>query len=125
MSAAPQRSLVVLVLLVLAVGGATEWWRDYQATQLGRQIAALARPGDIQMISSVTCPFCERARRWMTVQQVPFTECFIERDAACAERYQALGARGTPTMWVRGAAQLGFSPQRVLDRLATMAGAAG
>lgn len=125
MAATQLRSLVVLVLLVLGVGGASEWWREYQATQLGRQIAALARPGDILMISSVTCPFCERARRWMTLRQVPFTECFIERDAACAERYQALGARGTPTMWVRGAAQLGFSPQLVLDRLATTSAAAG
>lgn len=94
------------------------WWREHQAGQLGRQMAQRARPGDILMVSSTTCPFCERARRWMTLHQVPFTECFIERDPACADRYQALGARGTPTLLVRGQVQLGFSPQLVYHRLA-------
>ena len=118
MSPTQRRSLISLVLLVLVVGGAMAWWREHLAGNLGRQLAQQARPGDILMISSTTCPFCERARRWLTLHQVPFTECFIERDAACADRYQALGARGTPTMWVRGQAQLGFSPQQVNQRLA-------
>jgi glutaredoxin len=118
MDATQRRSLISLVLLVLVVGGAAEWWREHQASQVGQQMAQRARPGDILMISSTTCPFCERARRWLTLHQVAFTECFIERDAACADRYRALGARGTPTMWVRGQVQLGFSPQLVNDQLA-------
>ena len=80
-------------------------------------MVALARPGDIQMLSSTTCVFCAAARRWMTDQRVPFAECFIERDTDCAARYRALGGRGTPTMLVRGQMQLGFSPQQVLDAL--------
>ena len=117
MSPTQRRSLISLVLLVLVVGGATEWWREHQAGTLGQQMAQRARPGDIRMISSTTCPFCERARRWMTLHQVSFTECFIETDAACADRYRALGARGTPTLQVRGQVQLGFSPQQVNQRL--------
>ena len=117
MTAAQARSLAGLVLLVVAVSAAAGWWREHQAAQLGRELASLARPGDIQMVSSVTCVFCERARRWMTAQQVPFTECFIERDAACAARYQSLGAQGTPTLQVRGQTQLGFSADRVRDSL--------
>lgn len=112
------RSLAALLLLVLVVQGAADWWRERQAGQVGEQLARQARPGDIAMISSIHCVFCERARRWMTLHQVPFTECFIERDAGCAARYQALGARGTPTLVVRGQPQLGFSPQQVLSRLA-------
>ncbi len=111
------RSLAALLVLVLVVQGAADWWRERQAGQVGEQLARQARPGDIEMISSIYCVFCERARRWMTLQQVPFSECFIERDAACAARYQALGARGTPTLVVRGQPQLGFSPQQVLSRL--------
>jgi glutaredoxin len=125
MSPTQRRSLISLVLLVLVVGGATEWWREHQAGNLGQQMAQRARPGDILMISSTTCPFCERARRWLTLHQVPFTECFIERDTACADRYQALGARGTPTLWVRGQAQLGFSPQQVNQRLAEASAGGG
>ena len=89
---------------------------------VGGQLAQQALAGDILMLSSTSCVFCERARRWMLDQQVPFSECFIERDADCAARYQALGARGTPTLLVRGQAQLGFSPQQVLARLQAQAG---
>ena len=117
MGAARWRSLIGLVLVVLLAGGASQWWRSHLAGGVAEQLAALAGPGDIQMLSSTSCVYCERARRWMTAQQVPFSECFIERDAACAARYQALGARGTPTLLVRGQAQLGFSPPQVLARL--------
>lgn len=117
MSRPSARSLLGLVVLVLVVSGAAEWWREHQAQQLGRELAQWARPGDIVMISSTTCVFCTRARQFMVLHQVPFTECFIETDTACAQRYQALGARGTPTMVVRGQAQLGFSPPALRDKL--------
>ena len=116
------RSLAGLLLMLLLVQGGADWWREHSAGRLAEQIARQARPGDIALISSSTCVFCERARRWLTLHQVPFSECFIERDAACAARYQALGARGTPTVVVRGQPQLGFSPERVLSRLQLSAG---
>jgi glutaredoxin len=112
-----RRSLIALVALVLVVAGASEWWREHQAQLVGRELAQLARPGDISMISSTTCVFCTRARQFMTVQQVPFTECFIETDPACAQRYQVLGAQGTPTLQVRGQVQLGFSARAVREAL--------
>ena len=117
MTAAQVRSLLGLMLLVGLVSGASEWWREHLATTLGHQLAQASRPGDIEMLSSVTCVFCERARRWMSVHQVPFTECFIELDTDCARRYQALGAPGTPTLRVRGQTQLGFSADQVLAGL--------
>lgn len=119
------RPWLALGLVVLLAAGATEAWHAHLARQLGLALAQQARPGDIRMLSSLTCVFCARARQWLTVQQVPFTECFIERDADCAATYRALGAPGTPTLLVRGQAQLGFSPQRVRDRLADTAAAGG
>ena len=119
MSRTSARSLWGLAVLVLVVSGAADWWREHQAQSVGRELAQLARPGDIAMISSTHCVFCTRARQFMKVQQVPFTECFIETDADCAQRYQALGGRGTPTMVVRGQPQLGFSAPAVRDRLRT------
>ena len=118
MARPPLRPLLGLVVLVLVVSGASEWWREHLAQQAGRDLAQLAQPGDIEMISSTSCVFCTRARQFMQLQRVPFTECFIETDAACARRYQALGARGTPTLLVRGQPLLGFSPAQVKDRLA-------
>jgi glutaredoxin len=112
------QSLLGLGVLLLVVSGGSEWWRERQRQQVGLELAQLARSGDIEMISSTSCVFCTRARQFMTQRKVPFTECFIETDAACAQRYQALGARGTPTLLVRGEPQLGFSPASVRDRLA-------
>ena len=111
------RTLGGLALVVALASGASQWWRSHLAGSLGEQLLALARPGDIQLLSSTTCVVCTAARHWLTDQQVPFSECFIERDADCAARYQALGARGTPTLLVRGQLQLGFSPQQVLAGL--------
>ena len=114
---ASRRSLIVLVLALLAATGGMEWWRENRDSQSGAQLAASAQPGDIQLLSSTNCVFCDRARRWMQVHQVRFSECFVERDAECAKRYQATGGRGTPTVLVRGQVQLGFSPQQVLTAL--------
>ena len=111
------RTLAGLAVVVALASGASQWWRSHLAGNIGEQLVTHARPGDIQMLSSTTCVFCTAARRWLDDQQVPFTECFIERDADCAARYQALGARGTPTLLVRGQMQLGYRPQQVLDGL--------
>ncbi|MBN8489128.1 MAG: hypothetical protein J0M20_15560 [Burkholderiales bacterium] len=112
-----RRDLIALGLIgALGLVGwpALQAWR---AGQVGDEIARLAKPGDIQMVSSETCVFCAAARRWMTTQRVPFDECLVERDSACMARYQAQGAPGTPLLFVRGRPQLGFSPERVRDAL--------
>ena len=113
-----RRSLFGLVAVVVigaaAMQGFTWWTRE----RLGAQVAAAARPGDIYMIGSVTCVYCAQARAWFDENRVPFAECLIERDAACAEKYNALMAPGTPVMLVRGKRLLGFSAQAVADALA-------
>lgn len=116
----PQRTWLGLGLLLWVVHVGSDLWRDAQAAKFGPELARLARPGDILMVSSLSCGYCERARHWLTQHQVRFTECFIEREAACAARYQAWGAAGTPSIWVRGELQLGFDAQRVRDRLASL-----
>lgn len=111
-------SLLVLVLLVLGTSGAQQWWQGSEERRLGRALAAAARPGDIRLLSSQTCAFCDHARSWLAAHGVHFEECFIERDADCGALYAAAGARGTPTVLVGGRPQLGFDAARVLDGLA-------
>jgi hypothetical protein len=53
----------------------------------------------------------------MTENRVPFTECSIERDAACAAEFAATASPGTPVMLVRGQPQVGFSAERLLGSL--------
>jgi len=107
-------SLGLLVVLVLAAGAASTWWRGASERRDGTRLAALAQPGDIRMLSSVTCIYCEAARRWMKSQGVRFDECFVERDAQCQALYAASGARGTPTLLVRGQVLQGFDVLRVI-----------
>ena len=85
--------------------------------QAGAALAALAKPGDIVMLSSETCEYCKQARAWFKEHQVAFGECFIERDAACKAAYDALQSPGTPMLVVRGQRQVGFSPERVAQTL--------
>jgi glutaredoxin len=106
-----------LIALVLAVGAASQWWTGRHAERLGAQVAAAARPGDIRMLSSTTCAICTVARQWFTEHQVPFSECFIERDAACAAEFAETRSPGTPLLLVKGQPQVGFSRERVRDRL--------
>ena len=68
---ASRRSLLALVLLVIAISGGSEWWRGREQARLGVQIASASAPGDIEMLSSKTCVFCDRARAWIGEHQVP------------------------------------------------------
>ncbi len=106
-----------LFVVVGAAWAASAAWRGHVAAQDGERLAARAEPGDIRMLSSETCPYCEAARRSMTAHGVRFDECFIERDAQCKALYEATLARGTPTLLVRGRAQLGFDVRRVIAAL--------
>ena len=110
-------SLIGLVLLVMAVSAASSWWADRAKARIGDEVAALAVPGDIRMLSSDTCSICAEARSWFAANRVAFTECSIERDPACRADFEALRAPGTPVLLVRGAAQVGFDPQRLLGAL--------
>jgi len=112
-----RRSIITLVLIVLAVSGAHHWWAGHIQSRLGEQMAALAQPGDIRMLSSQSCAICATTRLWLQQHGVTHAECFIETDKQCAALFEALRAPGTPVMWVRGQAQVGFDARRVIDAL--------
>ena len=114
------REMAGIGLFLLASTTAMEFWQARRDAQWAPTLARAAQPGDIRMLSSQTCVYCTRARDWLRDAGVPVQECFIERDAACAAEYRALGAGGTPLVVVRGEPQLGFSPQRVAERLAAV-----
>lgn len=106
-----------LLALVLAATAAMQWWEGASERGAYTRLASLAQPGDIRMLSSETCAFCEAARRTLTTHRVRFDECFIERDADCKALYDATAGRGTPTLLVRGQVQLGFDVRKVLGAL--------
>jgi len=111
------RSLGGLVAVVVVVWAVSAWARHANEQTLGVHLAARARPGDIEMLSSTTCAVCKRAREWFTRHRVPFAECFVETDAQCAQRFAALGGVGTPTFVVRGQRIVGFDRDRMVAAL--------
>ena len=116
---ATKRSLLGLVAFVVIGAAAMQGFAWWSRERLGARVAAAAKPGDIHMIASVTCVYCAAARAWFIEHRVPFTECLIERDGVCADKYNALMAPGTPVMLVRGKRLIGFSAQAIADALAT------
>jgi glutaredoxin len=115
--AASRRALFSLIGLVLGTSAAVQAWHGWRQVRLGEQVAAAAQPGDIRIISSDTCEACVWTREWLQRHDVAFSECSIERDAACARDFAATRAPGTPVVLVRGRPQVGFDPRDVLAEL--------
>jgi len=112
-----RRSVLLLIGLILAVSAGTQWWQWQQDKNFGLRLASLVKPGDIMLLTSDTCTYCAQARAYLKAFDVPFSECSIERDSQCAERYRALKSPGTPVVLVKGDAQVGFMPTKVMERL--------
>jgi hypothetical protein len=106
-----------LLLAVVTLG--LQAWKSQRQQAIGERIAAAVAPGELRMISSETCGICTQGRRWFTEHKVAFSECFVERDAACQAEFETLRAPGTPVILVRGRPQLGFSPPRIAESLST------
>ena len=113
------RFLLELAAVVVVAAGANAAWQAWSTASAAEEIVARAAPGDIEMLSSVTCVYCAEARRWFALHRVPFRECTIEHDAVCEARFRALMAPGTPVLLVRGKRLVGFQPQRVAEALRT------
>jgi glutaredoxin len=109
--------IVVIAVGIAAAYGAAKAWRKYEHQRGEQRIAAVARPGDIVMLSSTTCSDCVVARHALEALRVPFDECFIETDAACAERFRALRGIGTPTFVVRGEKVTGYDRRLIAKAL--------
>jgi glutaredoxin len=111
------REFAPLLLIVTLVMGGSQLAQRWQAGSQADSLRALARPGDIVMLSSTDCVFCRRARSWLDAEKISYSECFIETDAACAELYRAQLAPGTPTFLVKGQRIVGFDKQRIVELL--------
>ena len=114
---APWRRFVAVALLAAAAWSAVHLWHAGSARRLDAQRAAAVKPGDIVMLSSLTCVYCAQARAWFETNRVPYSECVIERDAACAAAYESLRAPGTPVLLVRGRRLLGFDAAQIVAAL--------
>jgi glutaredoxin len=106
-----------LALLVAAVWVGTVLLHKVSQERLASDMSSLAKPGDIFMIASETCPYCKKARAWFKEHDVVYGECLIERDSSCAAAFSALQAPGTPTFVVKGRRLVGFDADKMVEAL--------
>lgn len=115
------KSLALITLAVLGASQAANWWRDEKAAAALRHV----QPADITLYTTSTCPYCEKARDWLSAHGIPWRECNVETDAACMKTFEARGSPGVPLVNARGAWHLGFDPAWIGEALAgATAGAA-
>jgi glutaredoxin len=89
----------LLALLVLVWGGSTaiQLWRQQGQGEAVRQ----AHPeGRITLYTSASCSYCVQAKSWLKDERVPYTDCPVDRDTDCAERFRRMGEPGTPVVQV-------------------------
>lgn len=78
----------------------------------------------IEMYATSWCPVCQKARAWLTANQIPFTEYDVDHDDAAKRRQLLLNPKGSvPTIDVDGQVMIGFGErgmgdmiQRAVDR---------
>jgi glutaredoxin len=112
-----RRSLLALAAVVVAAGSATAAWRLGAPHDLGKEVAAHAKPGDIFMYSATTCGYCKKLARWFWWHDVPYASCEIDLDKQCRAGFYANKGVGTPLMIVRGTKLHGYQPARIAELL--------
>lgn len=112
------KSLAVLMLILVGGSQTWSWWQGQQAAQ---RVKALAAPGQIELYTTSSCPYCAKARAWLDGHDIPWQECNIETSSSCAQVYEQLGAPGTPVVRAIGRWHLGFDPSWLAEALGAQA----
>ncbi len=70
---------------------------------------AAANRADVVIYSASWCGPCKSAKAWMASQNIPFTDYDVETSEQGKRDFQAMGARGVPTILVGEQRMTGFS----------------
>lgn len=106
--------LVKIVLFVAAGWGITK----YVATMRGpdaagntmsetmeerlQSAATGAKPTDIILYSAPWCGYCKEAKATFAANDIPYTDCNVEGDLHCKDKFDRLRGTGFPLFVVRG-----------------------
>lgn len=71
----------------------------------------------VVMYGTAWCGVCTQARDLMEHYQVPYQDLDVERDVAARRRFEELGGRGYPLIWVKGETMHGLDPDRLCGEL--------
>ncbi len=110
-----------------------DWERSRAPSEPGTKPAAghdsaggaahAANPGKLVMYSTKYCPVCRKARRFLDVMGIPYTDKDVEQDAAAARelarkaRKAGISPTGVPVFEYRGRMLQGFDEKALLRLL--------
>ena len=63
----------------------------------------------VELFSTSWCPYCVKARQYLTDHGVAFQEFDIDKDPQAKQRYASLGGHGVPLAVINGQTVSGFS----------------
>ena len=64
------------------------------------------------MYTTATCPYCEKARKFLNAREVPFIEVDVDKSDAGFEEFQRLGGQGVPVLVIDQTVIHGFDRAR-------------
>ncbi|MGW8394989.1 glutaredoxin family protein [Pseudoduganella sp. HUAS MS19] len=64
--------------------------------------AAGAKPTDIVLYSAPWCGYCKEAKATFAANDIPYTDCNVEGDLYCKDKFDRLRGTGFPLFVVRG-----------------------
>lgn len=110
-----KQPLIIIILLIFAylvlINQSRQAFSDKPVT-LKR-----GNPPEIIMFSSMGCKYCEIARSFFAMHNLPFTEQGIEDSEKNMQTFQLLGGSGTPLIIVNGDIIHGFDENLLREAL--------
>jgi glutaredoxin 3 len=72
----------------------------------------------VTVYSTPTCPYCIRAKQFLTENNIPFENCDVSSDQQKAEEMiQKSGQMGVPVLDIEGEIIVGFDKERIKSAL--------
>ncbi len=72
----------------------------------------------VTVYSTPTCPYCIRAKQFLTENNIPFENCDVSLDQQKAEEMiQKSGQMGVPVLDIEGEIIVGFDKERIKSAL--------
>ncbi len=118
-SSSDQRSWWGLALLLAVIWGGSTLIQFGRTQAQGEAVRQAQPEGRITLYTTQTCSYCASAKSWLAAERVPYTECLVDTEAACAERFRRMGEPGVPVVQVdEDQFRLGFDAGWLANALA-------
>ncbi len=71
-------------------------------------------PKNVRIYSTSTCPYCQRAKQFLSENNIPYEDIDVSVDSQAAEEMiQKSGQMGVPVLDIEGQIIVGFDKERI------------